>query len=432
MKEATTRPAGCTVSLLALAALLLAAFAVVRAPAAHAAIGENDYPSSLASAPLDSKVDPWSFYNRECTSFVAWRINNDDGVAFTNGMNGGHWGNAYQWWGNAGALGYPRNSTPTEGSIAWWDKNYDGARSAGHVAYVDSVSSTGAINVEEYNYLNAGGYDQRTVYPGTKYWPSGFIHIKDISSAGSGGGVQGMTYLGTGQLTEDMKMYPNQYLLSDDARWVLAMQGDGNLVLYGPGYTPEWSSGTAGKSVAYLLVQDDGNVVIYGTGSQGALWSTGTAGIGAPSFKVQDDGNVVVYDSTGTARWAIGAKGTTTGGAYIGTDHLDSDQWLRPNQYLKSSDGRYALYMQQDGNLVLWSPGARVLWTSGSGNHTGIAGVLEQDDGNLVIYGNGAIWATNRTATGTFRATLQNDGNLVVYNLSTGSAIWASNTSGEA
>ncbi len=426
-----TRRLRLALSLSAVFAMMMTGYVAAGAQAANAAVGINDYPSNLATAALDTQVDPWGFYNRECTSFVAWRMNNDNKASFSNGMSGGHWGNAYQWWANAAALGYAHDSTPAAGAVAWWNSNFNGAGPNGHIAYIDGVNGDGSITVEEYNFLHAGGYDQRTIPAGSGAWPSGFIHVKDLSSGGSGGGVQGMTYLDTDQLTADMRMYPNQYILSDDARWVLAMQGDGNLVLYGPGYVARWSSGTAGKSVAYLLVQEDGNVVIYGTGSQGALWSTGTVGVRGPSFKVQDDGNVVIYDSNAAARWAIGARGTTTGGIYIGTDHRNSDQWLYTNQYLKSSDGRYVLYMQQDGNLVLWSPGGRILWTSGSGGHTGVVGVLQQDDGNLVIYGNGAIWATNRLSTGTFNMILQNDGNLVVYNSVNGAATWASNTAGE-
>lgn len=420
--------------LLAVSALLLAMLSVsalTAAPMASAAIGTNDYPARLASAPKDSLVDPWGFYNRECTSFVAWRMNNDNQIPFRNGMKGGHWGNADQWWGNAIRLGYPHNGTPAEGAIAWWNQNYHRAGPFGHVAYVDGVAANGSIRVEEYNFEAPGGYDQRTIAPGSGSWPSGFIHVKDLSSVGSGGGVQGMRFLGTDHLTTDMKMYPNQYILSDDARWVLALQGDGNLVLYGPGYTAQWSSGTAGKAVSYLIVQEDGNVVLYGPPGQGALWATGTVGVKGPSFKVQDDGNLVVYNQNAVARWAIGARGTTTGGTYIGTDHRNSDQWLRTNQYLKSQDGRYVVYMQQDGNLVLWSPGGRLLWTSGSDGHSGVVGLLEQDDGNLVIYGNGPIWATNVLGTGTFKVIIQDDGNLVVYNVNTGAPLWASNTAGQ-
>jgi len=87
--------------------------------------------------------------------------------------------------------------------------------------------------------------------------------------------------------------------------------------------------------------------------------------------------------------------------------------------------------MQQDGNLVLWSPGGRQQWSSGSGGHTGVEGLLQQDDGNLVIYGNGVIWATNKLASGSFQLKVQNDGNVVIYNASNGKAIWATNTAGK-
>jgi surface antigen len=49
----------------------------VVAGAASATAGVDDYPANLKSAAQDSLVDPWGFYNRECTSFVAWRLNND-------------------------------------------------------------------------------------------------------------------------------------------------------------------------------------------------------------------------------------------------------------------------------------------------------------------------------------------------------------------
>ena len=102
---------------------------------------------------------------------------------------------------------------------------------------------------------------------------------------------------------------------------------------------------------------------------------------------------------------------------------------VREDSFGRERLGR-TLYMQQDVNLVLWSPGGRIPWTSGSGGRTGVVGALEQDDGNLVIYGNGVIWATNKLATGTFEVIPQNDGNLVVYNKLNGTAIWASNTAG--
>src|SRR5690349_5750841 len=90
----------------ALLALLSALMVLVAPQGASATVGIDDYPSNLKTATQDSVVDPWGFYNRECVSFVAWRLNNDDGLAFSNNMGGGHFGNAYQWKDNAVALGY--------------------------------------------------------------------------------------------------------------------------------------------------------------------------------------------------------------------------------------------------------------------------------------------------------------------------------------
>lgn len=154
------------------------------AGSASANIGTNDYPSSLATAAQDSVVDPWGFYNRECVSFVAWRLNNDNGLAFSNNMNNGHFGFAYQWKQNAinlyGASAY--NGTPVAGSVAWWDSNHGYAGAMGHVAYVDSVNANGSINIEEYNYGGTGAYHTRTIATNGD-WPSGFLHLKDLGTS---------------------------------------------------------------------------------------------------------------------------------------------------------------------------------------------------------------------------------------------------------
>ena len=54
------------------------------------------------------------------------------------------------------------------------------------------------------------------------------------------------------------------------------MQADGNFVLYrndiGGGYTPLWHTNSHGNPGSHLAVQDDGNVVVYSPTCQ-ALWS---------------------------------------------------------------------------------------------------------------------------------------------------------------
>ncbi|MGN6162262.1 MAG: CHAP domain-containing protein [Marmoricola sp.] len=139
----------------------------------------NDYPAYLRAQPRDALVDPWYFYSRECTSFVAWRLTNDNRLPFKNNWGGVHWGNAYQWASAARTLGFAVNSTPSVGAVAWWNAGSASSR-LGHVAWVARVYSDHSILIEEYNYVSAGNYSQRHLYPGTYTWPSAFIHVGDL------------------------------------------------------------------------------------------------------------------------------------------------------------------------------------------------------------------------------------------------------------
>jgi len=57
----------------------------------------------------------------------------------------------------------------------------------------------------------------------------------------------------------------------------LAMQEDGNLVVYAPDDKPLWASGTNGNPMATLRFQQDGNIVIYSANGE-SLWATNTYG----------------------------------------------------------------------------------------------------------------------------------------------------------
>jgi VCBS repeat-containing protein len=131
----------------------------------------DDYPVNLKNAALDALVDPWNFYNRECTSFVAWRLNSANKIAFTNLMRGGRWGNATNWAANARSLGFAVNSTPAVGSVGWL--------SSGHVAWVAAVNGN-SVTIEEYNYGYTGKYATRTV--NASYF-NAYIHIADITAS---------------------------------------------------------------------------------------------------------------------------------------------------------------------------------------------------------------------------------------------------------
>ncbi len=101
------------------------------------------YPSNLANAPQDSIVDPWGMYNRECVSYVAWKVYQKNGyMPYWGGR-----GNAKQWPSNAQAAGIATGSTPRVGSAG---VIYAGTW--GHIVWVNSVNSNGTINISQYNY----------------------------------------------------------------------------------------------------------------------------------------------------------------------------------------------------------------------------------------------------------------------------------------
>lgn len=136
----------------------------------------DDYPYPTANCNAEDPT--WGgFYYRNCTDFVAWRMNHDNGISFTNGMGGGHWGDAQHWDNNATALGYTTNTTPAVGAIAQWNGNEGcGDCPVGHVAWVQGVNPNGTVNVEEYNFYNPCAYGTRTGITAPRY-----IHVHDLS-----------------------------------------------------------------------------------------------------------------------------------------------------------------------------------------------------------------------------------------------------------
>jgi hypothetical protein len=84
----------------------------------------------------------------------------------------------------------------------------------------------------------------------------------------------------------------------------LAMQSDGNLVVYNPSHSPLWNSGTSGQPGNYAVMQSDGNFVVYSAAGQWR-WQSVTNGPGSSNAyaAIQGDGNFVIYSSAGKALW---------------------------------------------------------------------------------------------------------------------------------
>lgn len=120
-------------------------------------------------------------------------------------------------------------------------------------------------------------------------------------------------YAGGDQLTTGGYLSPNSYLRSTDSRYTLVFQGDGDILLNGPGSHLMWKSGVpapSGTTPTELILGDDGNLVAYDSNGT-AYWTSGTSGSDADQFIVQDDGNLVLYTSDGGAPWSTGTVGQT-------------------------------------------------------------------------------------------------------------------------
>lgn len=219
-----------------------------------------------------------------------------------------------------------------------------------------------------------------------------------------------------------------QSIASDSGQFVLRMQDDGNLVLYGPD-GPMFATNTVGKG-CQLEMQYDGNAVVYDRGHK-PVWNSHTQGNEGAALIVQDDGNLVIYaaDLT-TPLWASGTNVNpppTLPTARPGW--MLSGDVLYANQSLASESGEFVLWMQDDGNLVLYGPEGPLFATGTNGR--GVQ-VEMQYDGNVVVYdaSHHPVWATGTQGNEGAVMVVQDDGNLVVYAVDFATPLWASRDAG--
>jgi hypothetical protein len=104
------------------------------------------------------------------------------------------------------------------------------------------------------------------------------------------------------RLNPDGRLNAGDSLTSQDGRFTLVMQADGNLVTYWTGGAARWATGTDGRAVSYAIMQLDGNLVLYAPDGT-PVWASKTVGHGGAFLVMQNDGNVVMYDPQGPV-WA--------------------------------------------------------------------------------------------------------------------------------
>lgn len=203
------------------------------------------------------------------------------------------------------------------------------------------------------------------------------------------------------QATNGQSYYSNQVALSGPTSPGVSQYA---------GHIVKWSGQTPSPVTSWHVTSDLKRLWIMNGGVYACLQAHGAAG---PDLLPAATLNQLPDQ---TNEWATCGSSTV------------ANQVLRRNMYMNSPDGRYHLWLQSDGNFVLYGPSGHALWAL---NEYSADFVAMQGDGNLVAYTNagGVVWASNTAGVGATSLQLQSDGNVVLYTGS-GHAVWSTGTSG--
>lgn len=128
----------------------------------------NTYPEPYRSKPWDTILDPSTCYNRECVSYVAWKIFELTGKwpTRTGGMNAKYWVQRLAENGYTKVVPRPQNGGRYVGVTE--------QGTYGHVVYFEFDNV-----ISEYNYSIRGGFDTRTINLDAYKW----VEIKAPTSS---------------------------------------------------------------------------------------------------------------------------------------------------------------------------------------------------------------------------------------------------------
>ncbi|KAK9429092.1 bulb-type lectin domain-containing protein [Lipomyces doorenjongii] len=223
---------------------------------------------------------------------------------------------------------------------------------------------------------------------------------------------------------------PNGSIKSDDGRYNLDLQSDGNLVLYHLNEAPIWSTDTRGKAISGLMLEN-GNLVLYDADNK-PCWRTDLENYQGARLVVQNDGNMVIYHGD-RAAWTSETQEKDCSGVSIRkTIQLSQNEMVNSNESVVSKNGRYSLVLWSDGNLVLYHGGKAPVWKRQSESGKAISHLIMQEDGDLVLkdVDNIPSWQSHTDQHHGARFVVQDDGNMVIYHGDR--PIWASHTQGRS
>jgi Putative peptidoglycan binding domain len=132
--------------------------------------------------------------------------------------------------------------------------------------------------------------------------------------------------------------------------------------------------------------------------------------------RFQQEHNIVPADGIvgPQTKAALDNPGSSSAGTPPG--QLNPGQQITSGTQIASPDGKYALQMQSDGNLVLRAPGNIPIGDTRTAGNGGAIAVM-QTDGNFVLRapGNIPVWASGTDGHPGTVLQVQDDGNVVLY-----------------
>lgn len=158
---------------------------------------------------------------------------------------------------------------------------------------------------------------------------------------------------------------------------------------------------SAGQSLAShdgrytATMQSDGNFVVYRVADSVAIWNTGTVGTGADHIVMQDDGNLVLYTPDGRAVWWTGTVANANLANEFTVDDVGRAVVVAYAPVWATSTVTPGGAPATEPLVFQWGFHFErgVTYNGPNGNQW-----VFQTDGNLVLYHNGkSVWASNVT-----------------------------------
>ncbi len=176
-------------------------------------------------------------------------------------------------------------------------------------------------------------------------------------------------------LPDDQFLYPGMQLTAANEPFKAIMQKDGNFVVYRTDIEqPLWATGTNGKSVLRAVCAGGSLVLQDQFGS--TVWTSGSPTVHGSYLVMQDDGNLVIYTPQGTPNWQSKSYGST----------------VLPSKPCIVSDGSRCDAFQQgfDGSVLHnTSNGSWTGWVSLGGSTNSAPAAVSWASGRLDVFARG-------------------------------------------